>query len=154
MASDTATQPNPPLPARTTDAASDGAAASSAGIYVYHVIETAEPRSFGNIGMGGRGDEVFTIHYKGLAAGVSRTPIVVYDPTRENALAHEHVNELVIEQGFTPVPMSFGTLFSSEESVKEFMSDTYDALLDVLKEMEGKLEYGLKVKRHRDEDVA
>ncbi|HET7768305.1 MAG TPA: GvpL/GvpF family gas vesicle protein [Chloroflexota bacterium] len=124
------------------------------GIYVYNVIETDEPRSFGNIGIGGRGDEVFTIHYKGLAAVVSRTPIVVYDPTRENALAHEHVNELVIEQGFTPVPMSFGTVFSSEDSVKEFMTDTYDALLDVLNKMQGKLEYGLKVNWNRDEVLA
>ncbi|MGI8422957.1 MAG: GvpL/GvpF family gas vesicle protein [Chloroflexota bacterium] len=157
MASDTAVQPNQPgPPATTNEPSSDSAtpAAAPTGMYVYNVIETDEPRSFGNIGIGGRGDEVFTIHYQGLAAVVSKTPIVVYDPTRENALAHEHVNELVIEQGFTPVPMSFGTLFSSEESVNEFMADTYDALLDVLKKMQGKLEYGLKVNWNREEVLA
>jgi hypothetical protein len=154
MASETAIEPSVPVGAPSADPASENSAAAPTGMYVYNVIETDEPRSFGNIGIGGRGDEVFTIHLKGLAAVVSRTPIVVYDPTRENALAHEHVNELVIEQGFTPVPMSFGTVFSSEESVKEFMTDTYDALLDVLKKMEGKLEYGLKVNWNRDEVLA
>ena len=154
MASNTVTQPNQPSSPTLESAPENGAAAPPTGMYVYNVIETDEPRSFGSIGIGGRGDEVFTIHYKGLAAVVSKTPIVVYDPTRENALAHEHVNELVIEQGFTPVPMSFGTVFSSEESVKEFMTDTYDALLDVLKKMQGKLEYGLKVNWNRDEVLA
>ena len=157
MASDTVLPPTQPSAASpVADPASENgvAGAAASGMYVYNVIETDEPRSFGNIGIGGRGDEVFTIHYKGLAAVVSKTPIVVYDPTRENALAHEHVNELVIEEGFTPVPMSFGTVFSSEESVKEFMTDTYDALLDVLKKMQGKLEYGLKVNWNREEVLA
>ena len=155
MASDIVVQPTQPSAPTASPASENGASVpASSGMYVYNVIETDEPRSFGNIGIGGRGDEVFTIHFKGLAAVVSKTPIVVYDPTRENALAHEHVNELVIEQGFTPVPMSFGTVFSSEDSVKEFMTDTYDALLDVLNKMQGKLEYGLKVNWNRDEVLA
>src|SRR2546429_3804442 len=83
------------------------------GIYVYSIIECLEPRSFGKTGIGGRSDDVYTVHYKDLAAVVSRTPLVVYDPTRENVLAHEHVNEVIIEEGFTPVPMSFGTLFKT-----------------------------------------
>jgi hypothetical protein len=120
------------------------------GVYVYSIVESAEPRTFGKIGIGGRGDEVFTVHYRELAAVVSRTPLVVYDPTRENALAHEHVNEVLIEAGFTPVPMSFGTLFKTEDDTKEFLKDTYDALRDVLDKMKGKLEYGLKVNWDRD----
>jgi hypothetical protein len=42
------------------------------------------PDSFGPVGIGGRGDEVYTVHHDGLAAVVSNTPIHVYDPTREN----------------------------------------------------------------------
>jgi virulence-associated protein VapD len=125
------------------------------GIYVYCVIESREPRTFGNIGIGGRGDEVFTVHYEDLAAVVSRTPLVVYDPTRENALAHEHVNEVVmIDNAFTPVPMSFGTVFKTEKDTVEFLKDTYDALRDVLQKMEGKLEFGLKVNWNREEVLA
>src|SRR5919107_92212 len=41
------------------------------GKYVYCIIETTEQRSFGPIGIGGRGDEVYTVHHDGLAAVVS-----------------------------------------------------------------------------------
>jgi Gas vesicle synthesis protein GvpL/GvpF len=127
----------------------------SEGIYVYCIIESPEPRSFGKIGIGGRGDEVYTIHYKELAAVVSRTPLMVYDPTRENALTHEHVNEIVmIDNGFTPVPMSFGTLFKTEEDIVEFLKDTYEALRDVLRKMKDKLEFGLKVNWDRETVLA
>ncbi|CAA9227814.1 MAG: Gas vesicle protein GvpA [uncultured Chloroflexi bacterium] len=138
-------QPAQPVPATPPAASGSAAGDVNTGIYVYNVIEADQPRTFGNIGIGGRGDEVYTVHFRDLAAVVSKTPLVVYDPTRENALAHEHVNELVIEEGITPVPMSFGTVFKSDESVVEFLNDTYDALRDVLRKMKGKLEYGLKV---------
>src|SRR5438270_13852974 len=123
----------------------------TAGIYVYCIIESAEPRMFGKVGIGGRADEVFTVHYKELAAVVSRTPLMVYDPTRENALTHEHVNEIVmIDNGFTPVPMSFGTLFRTEKDIVEFLKDTYHALLEELQKMKDNLEFGLKVNWNRE----
>ncbi len=114
------------------------------GKYVYCIIACETPRTFGPIGIGGRGDEVYTIHYGGLAAVVSDTPVVVYDPTRENALAHERVNETVLRE-FTVIPMSFGTVFRTEGDVVEFLKDTADALRDVLAKMQGKIEFGLKV---------
>jgi pyridoxine/pyridoxamine 5'-phosphate oxidase len=125
------------------------------GVWVYCVIETDRPLSFGKIGIGGRGDEVYTVHYKDLAAVVSRTALMVYDPTRENALAHNRVNQVIVEEyELTPVPMSFGTLFRTEDDVIEFLKDTYDALHDVLQKMKGKLEYGLKVNWNREEVIA
>jgi hypothetical protein len=131
------------------------AAPASEGLYVYCIIESAEPRSFGKVGIGGRGDEVFTIHHGELAAVVSRTPLQVYDPTRENALTHEHVNEIVmIDNGFTPVPMSFGTMFKTDGDIVEFLKDTYDALRDVLRKMKDKLEFGLKVNWDRERVLA
>src|SRR5207248_9844282 len=127
----------------------------SEGIYVYCIIESLEPRAFGKIGIGGREDDVYTVHHRELAAVVSRTPLMVYDPTRENALAHEHVNEVVmIDNGITPVPMSFGTVFKTENDIVEFLKDTYDALRDVLKKMQGKLEFGLKITWNREEVLA
>ena len=121
------------------------------GVYVYCIIESGDAKTFGSIGIGGRGDEVFTIHYRDLAAVVSRAPLLVYDPTRENALTHEHVQEIVMnEHGFTPVPMSFGTLFKTDNDTVEFLKDTYDALRDVLQKMKDKLEFGLKVNWDRE----
>lgn len=113
------------------------------GLYVYCIIECAERRSFGEVGIGTRG-EAYTIHYGDLAAVVSDTPLVVYDPTRENVLCHEHVNELVMEE-FTVLPMSFGTLFRTREDIVELLRSTCDALKDVLQKMKGKIEFGLKV---------
>lgn len=114
------------------------------GKYVYCIIECETPQSFGRIGIGSRGDEVYTIHHGGLAAVVSDTPVQPYDPTRENALTHERVNDTVMKE-FTVIPMSFGTVFVSEQNVVEFLKDTADALHDVLRKMKDKIEFGLKV---------
>ncbi|HET9530591.1 MAG TPA: GvpL/GvpF family gas vesicle protein [Blastocatellia bacterium] len=129
------------------------AAQTAEGKYVYCIIESDEPRSFGPIGIGGRGDEVYTVHYEGLAAVVSNTPLIVYDPTRENVFAHEQVNETVMRE-FTVLPMAFGALFRTEQDIVELMRGTYDALRDVFAKMEGKVEYGLKVNWDRDKVIA
>lgn len=135
---------------RTTSVTTEVAAPAD-GVYVYCIIESGEPRSFGSIGIGGRGDDVYTIHHRDLAAVVSKSPLLVYDPTRDNALTHEHVQEVVMnEHGFTPVPMSFGTMFKTEGDTVEFLKDTYDALRDVLQKMKDKLEFGLKVNWDRE----
>ena len=123
------------------------------GKYVYCIIETAEPRSFGAMGIGGRGDEIYTIQHRGLAAVVSNTPLVVYDPTRENVFAHEQVNEAVMRE-FTVLPMAFGALFRTDDDIIELIRGTYDALRDVLAKMEGKVEFGLKVNWDRDKVTA
>src|SRR5438270_8099980 len=123
------------------------------GKYVYCIIETDEARSFGPMGIGGRGDDVYTVHYNGLAAVVSNTPIVVYDPTRENVFAHEQVNETVMRE-FTVLPMAFGALFRTENDIIELIRGTYDALRDVLAKMAGKVEFGLKVNWDRERVIA
>ena len=119
------------------------------GRYVYGIIRSNEPQSFGKIGIGGREDEVYTVHYRDFAAVVSMCPLVIYDPTRENALTHEHVNEVVMKS-FTVLPMSFGTVFRTEADIKAFLEGTYPALIEVLEKMEGKIEFGLKVNWDRD----
>jgi len=122
------------------------------GKYVYCIIRTDKPRDFGPVGIGGRGDRVYTVQYNEFAAVVSNCPLIVFDPTRENALAHEHVNELVMKD-FTVLPMSFGTVFRTEDDIKAFLKGTYEALSDVLQKMEGKIEFGLKVNWDKDQVV-
>lgn len=119
------------------------------GRYVYCIIRTDTPRNFGPIGIGGRRDDVYTVHYREFAALVSNCPLVIFDPTRENALAHEHVNEVVMKE-FTVLPMSFGTVFRTEDDIRAFLKGTYDALVEVLEKMEGKIEFGLKVNWDKD----
>lgn len=114
------------------------------GKYVYCIIESESARDFGRIGIGDRSDSVHTIRFGDLAAVASSAPMVIYDPTRENVLAHEKVNEAVMKE-FTVIPMSFGTLFRTDEDVIEFLKHTSGALRDVLRKMNAKIEFGLKV---------
>jgi hypothetical protein len=122
------------------------------GKYVYCIVRSDRQRDFGSIGIGG-GQKVFTVAFNDLAAVVSDTPIVIYDPTRDNVLAHEFVNETVMKE-FTVIPMSFGTVFRSEDDVTELLRSTYHAFSDVLEKMQDKIEFGLKVLWDREKVVA
>lgn len=122
------------------------------GKYVYCIIRSDRQREFGGIGIGGN-QRVYTVAYRDLAAVVSDTPIVIYDPTRDNVLAHEFVNETVMRE-HTVIPMSFGTVFRSEEDVTELLRSTYQAFNDVLDKMKDKIEFGLKVLWDREKVIA
>lgn len=114
------------------------------GKYVYCIIRSDKHLEFGPIGIGEDEGEVYTLCHGGLAAVVSDTPLQIYDPTRENVLAHEMVNKTVMED-HTVIPMSFGTIFRTEEDITALLESTSDALEDVLDKMENKIELGLKV---------
>ena len=134
-----------------------GAAASAApsreegveGRYVYGIIQASQPKTFGKTGIGSAGENVYTVHHGDVAAVVSKTSVFIFDPTRENALAHEHVIETVMTTN-TIIPMSFGTVFRTEDDIKEVLKSIYPSLKDVLKQMSNKLEFGLKVTWDRD----
>jgi Mg2+ and Co2+ transporter CorA len=123
------------------------------GKYVYCIIKSPNSREFGQIGIGEGTNPVYTVHFQELAAVVSDTPIRIYDPTRENVLAHEFVNETVMRE-FTVIPMSFGTLFRTEEDIVELLKSTYQAFDDVLEKMKDKIEFGLKVLWDREKVIA
>jgi hypothetical protein len=124
----------------------------SSGKYVYCVIRSEQPLSFGPLGLGPEPAEVHTIHYRDIAAVVSNTPIVVQDPTRENVLAHQRVNETVMQK-HTVIPMSFGTVFKTDDDITELLRSAYDAFSDVLNKMQEKFEFGLKVLWDRDQII-
>jgi hypothetical protein len=131
---------------------SDDREAAGQGKYVYCIIKQSPPREFGSHGIASA-SRVYTVHYEDLAAVVSDTPLKVYDPTRENVLAHEYVNEVVMRE-HTLIPMSFGTLFRTEGDIVELLRSTYDTFDDVLRKIEGKLEFGLKVLWDRERVIA
>jgi hypothetical protein len=119
---------------------------------VYCVIRSEDPLRVGAIGLGTTPAEVHTVHYKDIAAVVSDTPIEVLDATRENVLAHERVNEVVMRD-HTVIPMSFGTVFKTRDDITELLKGAYGAFTDVLLKMEDKVEFGLKVLWDRDEVI-
>lgn len=122
------------------------------GRYVYGIVSSRERITFGKIGIGGAGEPVYSVNYQDIAAVVSKTPVAIFDPTRENALAHEHVIETVMKN-YTIIPMSFGTVFRTEDDIREVLKSIYPSLKDVLKQMAGKLEFGLKVNWERDQII-
>ena len=140
-------------PAAAQPRASAAASNDSAqGQYVYCIIQSESPLTFGPLGIGHDPAEVHTVHFKNLAAVVSATPMVVHDPTRENVLAHQRVNETVMLQ-HTVLPMSFGTVFKTTNDIVELLRSAYDAFTDVLQKMRDKVEFGLKVLWDRDQII-
>jgi hypothetical protein len=131
-------------------AAAGGAADLTAkGRYVYCIVRADQPLNFGAIGIGEEPAPVYTVRCDDLSAVVSDSPLGVLDPTRDNVLAHQRVNETVMRD-HTVLPMSFGTVFKTRDDVTAFLKSAYRAFTDVLDKMENKLEFGLKVLWDRD----
>jgi hypothetical protein len=142
-----------PAGAKASRAESPAAAdEANEGRYVYCIIKSERHLSFGQLGIGADPSDVHTVHYRDIAAVVSNTPMVVQDPTRDNVLAHQRVNETVMQQ-HTVIPMSFGTVFKTDDDIIELLRSAYDAFTDVLNKMHGKFEFGLKVLWDRDQII-
>ena len=142
-------RPSPQRAAPATGAAPNVAEASGKGRYVYCIIRADQSLNFGPIGLGEEPAPVYTIRCDDLSAVVSDAPLGVFDPTRDNVLAHQRVNETVMRE-HTVLPMSFGTVFKTRDDVNAFLKSAYRAFSDVLDKMENKLEFGLKVLWDRD----
>jgi hypothetical protein len=124
-------------------AAAPSGAVPAAGKYVYCITRLDRPRDFGELGAAGT-RRVYTVHHRDLAAVVSDAAGAAPDPTRENLLEHELVNEVVMREG-TVLPVSFGTVVRSEEDVTELLRSRYEPLADRLERVRDKVEFGLRV---------
>ncbi len=125
--------------------------AAGGGRYVYCIVDTDDPVQLSALGIGE--SEVYTVHEAGLAAVVCETPLRRYEPTQENLLLHETVNEAVMRD-HTMLPMSFGTVFRSEDDVTEMLRSTAPALREVLAVVRGRVELGVKVSWDREEAMS
>ena len=114
------------------------------GKYIYCIINAnPTPQAFGPLGIGGRGDELYAVCFNDLAAVVSNSPIKKYSIARENMIPHEQAIEEVMKT-HTVLPVRFCTITEDEEKVKKILEREHDKFLDLLKNMEGKKELGLK----------
>jgi len=113
-------------------------------LYIYCLIRSDQPREFATQGIGARGDRVYTVGYRDLAAVVSDSPGAVYEPVLPNLLVHQLVLEEVMEQ-FSVLPVRFGTVARGAEAIQEkLLKERYDDLQGLLRDMEGKVELALK----------
>jgi len=116
------------------------------GRYVYCIIpwEGSHSRlSLGNIGIEGSG-EVYAIPCGDIAAVVSNAPFKEYVLTEDNVHTHNQVITLVAEE-YSVVPMAFGMVFKNEGILKGVLEKTRGDMRKALKEVEGKVELGVKV---------
>ncbi|MBI5242775.1 MAG: GvpL/GvpF family gas vesicle protein [Elusimicrobia bacterium] len=117
--------------------------ASQIGRYIYCIIGSGRPQTFGPLGIGGRGDQLYTITFDGIAAVVSDSPIKSYPLSHDNLIAHEKAIEEVMK-GHCVLPVRFCTIAADDDKVKEILVKARDRFRDLLRAMAGKKELGLK----------
>jgi len=110
---------------------------------MYCIIESNQSQSFGPLGIGGRGDELYTVCFNNIAAVVSDSPIMKYPVSRENTITHERAIEEVMKI-YTVLPVRFATIAEDEKKVKKILEKEYHKFKDLLDKMNGKKELGLK----------
>jgi hypothetical protein len=114
------------------------------GKYIYCITEAkGKPEQFGPIGIGGRGDKLYSICFDDIAAVVSNSPIKKYSVARENLTCHERAIEEVMKTQ-TVLPVRFCTIAEVENKVRKILEKEHDRFFSLLKDMEGKKELGLK----------
>jgi len=117
------------------------------GSYIYAIIESKghpELLEFGNLGIGDRGDRVYTVNFKDLAAVVSSSPVEKLPVSRDNTLAHQKVLEKVMEK-FTILPVRFCTIAENEKNIQEkVLKARYQEFKNLLFEMKDKVELGVR----------
>ncbi len=113
------------------------------GKYIYCIIESNQPQSFGPLGIGGRGDELRAIYFDEISAIVSNSPIIKYVASRENLLAHEKAIEKVMIK-YPVLPVRFNTIAENEKEVNKILEKKHDKFKNLLNEIKDKKELGLK----------
>ncbi|MCX6000138.1 MAG: GvpL/GvpF family gas vesicle protein [Chloroflexi bacterium] len=117
---------------------------TEAGAYLYCIIGSSEARNFGPIGIGGRGDPVTTISFNDLSGVVSNALTKKYAISRENTLAHEKAIEKAMSEGYTVLPVRFGTIAGSAQEIRDVLRKRHREFSDLIRDMDNKVELGLK----------
>lgn len=113
------------------------------GIYLYGLIEADEERDFGPIGLGGL--EVSTLHHQGIAAVVSPSPVSGFDGLAKEILlpylfAYQSVIEKVMGEGYTVIPVKFGTVAKDEGEARRILREGHPRFKEALERMRSRIE--------------
>jgi len=116
------------------------------GKYIYGIIRHSGFVEFGPIGIGKRADVVHSVNFNDICAIVSNSPVIQYEARRANMTAHEKVLEEVMKE-FTVLPVRFSTIseYSDDSGILKILEKDYKKFDELLIQMEGKKELGLKV---------
>jgi hypothetical protein len=112
------------------------------GRYVYCIVDSAEPRGLGDIGLMGK--PAFVVVHKDIGAVVSPVPYAELEASIDNILAHQRVVDASRKIG-TSLPVKFGTILKKEDGVTSLLAKSYDDYRSKLEKMSGMDEFGVKV---------
>jgi len=144
----TATPTSEPRPALDLDALRAGGPRR----YIYCIIDSEEPTTFGPMGIG-NDSQVFAMPYEGIAVVVSSTPTEKFEISRENTLAHQRVMEAVMDRGHTVLPVRFDTIAEDKPDgsadaesriVNHVLTNRKDEFTDLLALFSDRVELGVK----------
>jgi hypothetical protein len=129
-------------------------------VYLYCLIRSEEEQPFASTPLKTQGVEtggpVYTLPFEDLAFVASDCGDVRQDATRENTLCHQKVIEEVMDRGFSPLPVRFGTVAAANrmgttgERVRSVLRRRFGEFQGLLSDMEDKVEVGLKVFWRKD----
>jgi hypothetical protein len=116
------------------------------GKYIYGIIRQAGTVTFGPIGIGGRGDEVYGVNFRDICAVVSNSPNIQYEARRVHMIAHQKALEEVMKN-FTVLPVRFSTISEQDDDsgILRILEKEFVKFSDLLDKMDGKKELGLKI---------
>ncbi|MBU4489467.1 MAG: GvpL/GvpF family gas vesicle protein [Actinobacteria bacterium] len=123
------------------------------GSYIYCIVGEPFQEQYGISAINGFESEVRTVRFRDIGAVVSSLPSDVQKvtATRKNMLAHQLVMEEVMK-GTSILPVKFGTVAEPSGDVdpedrirSRVLEERYKELADLLAEMRGRVELGLKV---------
>ena len=110
--------------------------------YLYGVVPVATDLTLGAIGLAS--GEVSLLRQGAVAAVVSRISGERIRPERRNLAAHAAVLK-AFNDCTTVLPMSFGTISASEQSIHDILQRNQEVFVGQLKRVAGRLEMGLRV---------
>lgn len=116
------------------------------GKYTYGIIKSMDNKKFdySGLGVGIENNPVYQLTYKAITAIVSDAPIKYYEPDEEHAMTHRKIVDDIIKNCII-LPAAFGSILKGVGDISNIMRKQYGIWYDLLKRMDGKREYGLKI---------
>jgi len=113
--------------------------------YIYGVIKTSKPATFGQSFLSPSPEEVYTVVHRDLACVVSNYSGGDFDSlSKEDKLrclmAHQEVIERVMKERYTILPVKFGTIVEDEDEIRRILEQGYNKLAQTLDQTDGLVE--------------
>jgi len=113
--------------------------------YIYGVAKTTKPATFGRSLLSSNSEEVYTVLHRDLACVISNYGRGNFGSLSKKdklrcLMAHQGVIERVMKEGYTVLPVKFGTLVEDEEEIGRILEQGYKKLAQTLGQMDSLVE--------------